>query len=106
MAHGLHLEKQWLAGREGQAGQQTGGSDFHLNDLHQSEIINCPSELDMVPPTRRYREGFRTAAKEGIQQALSPQISLGQSPRSDTEAVCECALIDQWIFLLIPSWLA
>lgn len=67
---------------------------MHLSDIYQFEIINCHSELDIILPTKHYGGGFRTVAKENIQQALSPQIRLGHSPRADTEAVCKCALID------------
>lgn len=37
-------------------------------------------------------------AKEGIQQAQSPQLSLGHSPRADTEALCKRALMG------FPAW--
>ena len=36
----------------------------------------------MIPPSRCHGEGFRTAAKEDIQQALSPQASPEYSPKA------------------------
>lgn len=48
----------------------------------------------MILPSRCHGKGFRIAAKEDIQQALSPQVNPGHFPKAGSKGLCKYLLID------------